>query len=80
MSLPVNYFDMMPIADRHNNYYTGLYSAREVHKAYIRRGGQTLSALNKLFSMEIMHNEIKQDKANEYLKASDDLTKAVAQA
>ncbi len=78
--MPVNYFDMMPIADKHNNYFTGLYSSRENHKAFIRSGGSTLSALNKLISMEIMNADLKKDKVNLYLEASNRLTEAVAQA
>ena len=39
-----------------------------------------MSALNKLFSMEIMHADAKQENVNLYLNASDSLTKAVASA
>jgi hypothetical protein len=77
--MPVNYFDMMPIGDMHNNYFTGLFSSRENHKAYIRSAGQALSAINKLYSMELMRKDIKMDAVNMYLNASARLTRAVAE-
>ena len=77
--MPVNYFDMMPIGDAQNNYFTGLFSSRENHKAFIRSAGQALSAVNKLFSVELMRQNTPQAAVDRCLNASAMLTKAVAE-
>lgn len=80
MEQPSSYYDIMPIRDQHSNYYTGLYSSRENQKNYIRRAGQTLTAWNKLISMELMNEKMKPEKVQKYLNASMILTEAVAEA
>jgi len=75
---PTSYFDIMPIADNHHNYFSGLYSSRESLKSLIRRGGEQLSAYNKLFSSAILHDDIKPDKVKQILNATDNLNIAIA--
>ena len=59
-----NYFDMMPLTDKHQNWFTGLYSSRENLKGLIKHAGESLSANNKLFSSMILHGETKMDRVN----------------
>jgi len=64
---------MMPMADKHHNYFTGLFSSRESLKSLIRRGGEQLSGYNKLFSSAILHDDIKPDRVNRILNVTDTL-------
>lgn len=75
-----NYFDMMPIGDNHNNYFTGLYSSRENLKGLISRGSQVLSAHNKLYAAQLINEDLDWSKANKYVNASKILTTVVAEA
>lgn len=75
---PTSYFDIMPIADNHHNYFSGLYSSRENLKSMIRRRGKQLSAFSKLFSSAILNDDIKQDRVNRILNVTDELQRAVA--
>lgn len=75
-----NYFDMMALADRHQNYFTGLYSSRENLKSLISRASKVVSAHNKLYSAQILYDELEWSKTYKYLNASKKLMSAVSEA
>ncbi len=53
--LPVNYFDMLPLTDDDQRYFTGLYTSRPNLKAFLRRASQDLHASSKIFAMKVIN-------------------------
>lgn len=55
---PTNYDDMMPYADRSNDYWSGYFTSRPNLKEYIRKTSKQFHAQSKLFALGVLNSTV----------------------
>ncbi|CDW90125.1 glycosyl hydrolases family 38 protein [Stylonychia lemnae] len=70
---PTKYDDMFPYADRNDSFWTGYFSSRANDKEFIRKGSHQTHASMKLYSVEVVNEDVDQVRVNNVLAQKDQM-------